>query len=203
MLVPVARLADRPGAGARAPLASIDRDTRPVLRGWPAVRIFDQREIPLPADGRLALRMPVPPALHGQAALVLEAWVQGNPRLDPYRLAFGGPVPVETAGGEATVRLALEVDPPRAWRAHGRAPAVAAFGLARRPPAAGVIAVDAPAVEGPAGAVLEVALGVLEPAWEQGPVAFRVLACAAPGRCEPLMAETLDPRGPEGGRWRE
>src|SRR5262245_57329333 len=202
MLVPVARLADPPGAGARAPLATIDRDTRPVLRGWPAVRIFDAPEIPLPPDGRLPLQIPLPPALRGQAALVLEAWVQGNPRLDPYRLAFGGPVAVEAASGDASVRLELEVDPRRAWRARGRAQTVSAFVLARSPPP-GVVAVDAPPAEIPAGAVLELALGVLEPAWEQGPVAFRVLACPEPGRCEPLFAETIDPRGPEGGRWRE
>ncbi len=204
MLVPVARLADAPpGERARAPLATIDHDTRPVLRAWPAARIFDAREIPLPPDGRLRLRIPVPPALRGDAALVLEAFVQGNPRLDAYRRAFGGSVPVEVAGGEASVGLELRIDPRRAWRARGAAPTVAAFVLARRPPPAGTVAIDVPALEVPAGSVLELALGILEAAWEQGPVVFRVLACPGPRTCEPLFAETIDPGGPERGRWRE
>jgi arylsulfatase A-like enzyme len=203
MLVPAARLVDaNAGPGRRAPLATVDRDSRPVLRAWPAPRIFDARDLPLAPDGRLALRIPVPPALRGNTALVLEAFAQGNPRLDAYRRAFSGSVVVEGAGDAAAVALELRIDPRRAWRARGAAPTVAAFVVARAPPPA-TGAIDLPAVEIPAGAVLEVALGIQEAAWEQGPVAFRVLGCPTPESCEPLLAETLDPRAPERGRWRE
>jgi arylsulfatase A-like enzyme len=203
VFVPVAYLVDTArGERPRAPLATIDRDTRPVLRDWPGVRIFDGREMPLPADGRLPLRIPVPPALRRHAALVLEVFAMGNPHLDSYRPAFGGTVAVEGAGDAASVALELRIDPRRAWRARGRAPDVSVFVVARAPPERSV-AVDLPALGVPRGARLDLSLGILEAGWDQGPAAFRVLACAAPERCTPLFDETLDPAGPERGRWRE
>jgi len=181
-----------------APFETIDRDTRPVLRGWPGTRIFDARGVPLPPDGRLELRVRVPPALRAGRAVVLEAFVQGNPRLDAYRREFAGAVPIEPSDGATS--LALRIDPRRAWRARGAPKTASAFVIARPPPANA--AIEVPDVEVPPHAVLEVALGVLEAAWDQGPVAFRVLACATTRSCQPVFEETLDPSAAERGRWR-
>jgi len=201
MRVPVLRLAlvAEPGL-EQAPLATIDRDTRPVLRDWPGVRIFDARALPLPPDGRLALRIPVPPPLRAGSALVLEAFVQGNPRLDAYRREFAGAAAIEGSGDAATLELALRIDPRRAGRARGAPTTASAFVIARPLPVDAPI--ELPAVEVPSGAVLDVALGILEAAWGQGPVAFRVLACASPDACEPVFAETVDPAAADRGRWR-
>ena len=199
--VPVLRLARvaEPGL-AESPLATIDRDTRPVLRDWPAVRIFDARDLPVPPDGRLDLRIPVPADLRARSPLVLEAFVQGNPRLDAFRREFAGAVPILGSGDAAALELALRIDPRRAWRARGAAATASAFVTAQPLP------VDAPIevanVEVPSGAVLDLALGILEAAWGQGPVAFRVLACPSPDACEPVFSETVDPAAADRGRWR-
>jgi arylsulfatase A-like enzyme len=199
--VPTLRLAaiGEPGR-EQAPLATIERDTRPVLRDWPELRIFDARDFPLPPDGHLALRIPVPASLQMGSSLVLEAFVQGNPRLDAYRREFAGAVAIGGSGDAATLELALRIDPRRAWRARGAQPTASAFVTARPLPTNA--AIEIADVELPSGAVLELALGILEAAWGQGPVAFRVLACAGPDACEPLFEETVDPAGAERGRWR-
>jgi len=181
--------------------ATIDRDTRPVLRGWPELRIYDQRNLSLPVDGRLALRIPVPEALRGHASLVLEVFARGNPRLDSYRREFAGELAVEGAGDAAALALELRLDPQRAWRAHGARPEVSVFAIARARPEPLALASVAP-VEIPDGAVLDVSFGILDAAWGQAPVAFRALACPEARDCEPILSETIDPGGPERGRWR-
>jgi arylsulfatase A-like enzyme len=202
ILVPVRHLAGfaEPEAGP-APLATIDRDTRPVLRSWPEMRIFDARDFPMPPDGRLELRIPVPPPWRANAALVLEAFVQGNPRLDRYRREFAGSVAIEGSGDAAALELALRIDPRRAWRARGAPATASAYVTAR--PLPGNATLDVADVELPAGAVLDVSLGILEAAWGQGPVTFRVLACARPDTCETAFEEVVDPAEAERGRWRE
>ena len=202
MTVAVAHLAaEGAPAGAAAPLAAIERDTRPVLHAWPQLRIHDARDVPLPPDGRLRLRIPVPPALRGRPTLVLEAFARGNPRLDSYRREFAGEVAIEGSGDAAALPLELRIDPRRAWRAHGASPTVSVFVVARARPEALVETRIAP-VEIPPGGVLDLSLGIEEAAWGQAPVAFRALACSEAGECEPILQETLDPRGPEAGRWR-
>ncbi len=200
VLVPTTRLV-RVSTPQGPALETVDRDTRPVLRDWPGLRIFDERALPVPPDGRLDLRVPVPPELRGNAALVLEAFAQGNPRLDRYRREFSGAVAIEGSGDATRVHLALRIDPRRAWRARG-APATASVFVTARPPPRAQDAFETPDVEAPAGAVLEFAIGILEAAWGQGPVTFRVLACDGPEACEPIFAEALDPRAPDRGRWR-
>jgi len=200
--IPVLHLAGgAEGGGAPAPLATIDRDTRPVLRDWPELRIYDERSFPLPPDGRLPLRIPVPPALRGEFPLVLEAFVQGNPRLDRYRREFAGAVAIQGSGDEARLEVEMRIDPRRAWRARGAPATASAYVTARPLPASP--AIEVVNAEIPPGAVLDLSLGILEAAWGQGPVAFRVLACARPDACASLFEETLDPEAPERGRWRE
>jgi arylsulfatase A-like enzyme len=201
LLVPTARLADEIWRGrGPPPLATIDHDTRPALEAHSALRIYDDRALALPPDGALRLRIPVPPALNGHAALVLEAFAQGDPRREPYRRLYAGSVPVQGTSAAAQVTLELHIDPARARSERGGPRRVAVYVEARAPAAAQ--AFETPELVLPEDGVLEVALGVLEAAWGAGPVAFRVLACPGPGACEPLLAETLDPAAPERGRWR-
>ena len=197
--VAVAHLAAE-GAPAGA-TATIDRDTRPVLRSWPELRIYDQRDFPLPADGRLPLRIRVPESLRGHPRLVLEVFARGNPRLDTYRREFAGELPVQGTGDAAALALELRLDPRRAWRARGRTPQVSVYAIARARPEPTAVVNVAP-VEIPEDAVLDLSFGILDVAWGQGPVAFRALACPEARDCEEILSETVDPRGPEAGRWR-
>jgi arylsulfatase A-like enzyme len=202
LLVPTARLADELWRGrGRVPLATIDRDTRPVLASHAALRVYDERALALPPGGEIRLRIPVPAPLAGHAALVLEAFAQGDPRREPYRRELARSVAVQRDAGGAFVALDLRIEPARARRERGAPPRVALFVEARAP--AQAQAFDAPELALPADGLLEVAFGVLEAAWDAGPVAFRVLACPAAGACEVLLAETLDPSAPERGRWRQ
>jgi len=201
LLVPSARLADELWRGrGRPPLATIEHDTRPVLASHPALRLYDERALALPPGGALELRIPVPAALANHPALLVEAFAQGDPRREPYRRELARSAPVQRAEGGAFVELALRIDPARAHRARGSPPRIALYVEARAP--AGAQAFDAPELALPEDGLLEVAFGVLEAAWHAGPVAFRVLACAAAGACDELHAETLDPSAPERGRWR-
>jgi arylsulfatase A-like enzyme len=59
-----------------------------------------------------------------------------------------------------------------------------------------------PAVHIPEGARLEFSLGILEPAWDQGRVDFRLLSCES-SQCSPLFSETIDPSSKGQQGWQE
>lgn len=54
----------------------------------------------------------------------------------------------------------------------------------------------------PEGSTLDFATGILEPAWDQGPVRFSVAVCEA-DVCETLYTSDADPSDGEGGAWSE
>ncbi|MBI5504735.1 MAG: sulfatase [Deltaproteobacteria bacterium] len=59
-----------------------------------------------------------------------------------------------------------------------------------------------PAVRVPAGGDLAFATGVLEEAWDQGPVRFRVQVCHG-ADCAEVYAKEVDPRDGKAGKWQD
>jgi arylsulfatase A-like enzyme len=62
--------------------------------------------------------------------------------------------------------------------------------------------IEVPPLRLPRGAQLELSLGVMDAAREQGPVRFSVEACSTAG-CSERFAATLDPLSPEGAGWKD
>jgi arylsulfatase A-like enzyme len=178
---------------AAAPTATLQDDTRPVLRGWFDANLIGGAGLRAPADGPLALAPRLPWHLAGAPRVVLEPQVRvgaGWRRL-PARIAD-----VERDAEGAFVRTRLELPP---------APAGAPLDVSLRATALaeGVAGpIETPALAIPAQAALEFAIGVLEPAAGEGPVEFRVESCTA-GACAPLFRETFDPAAAAGGGWQE
>jgi arylsulfatase A-like enzyme len=193
----VEELAAGPHAG-RIPRATVALDRRPVLRSYPTVRIFFDR-VEQPRQGAVSLELTVPRVVAEEPSLVLEPRSKLRGARAGYRDHDARLARVRASGGGPVVDLALLA--PR------RAPAPGEAWLdvlveARVPPREPVQRLETAPVEVPAHADLEFAIGLLESAWAQGPVAFRVRACEA-GACAELFEEVLDPGAAEAGRWRD
>ncbi len=188
-MVPVARLASEV-AGPDAPpaLAAIAHDLRPVLQDFPATRIHQGPLGPRPRRPP-ALRFSVAEPLDAAEQLVLTPFVKTQRAEGYYRPLASSLAPVR--GGR--VRLATALAPG----------ALDLFVEAREPPAEPTQRIDTRPLEIPPEARLDFAIGLLEPAWDQGPVHFEILACDEAGACESVFAETLDPASDGAGRWRK
>lgn len=197
----VARFVDR-GVGVEPESATIGNQTRYVLRAFPPLTLIAEREQDVPRNGRLFLEIPLPGLEVDAERIALRAYVQRTPpergrgHRPPPRWHPLPPIIGRIEGkGEQAVALALFDGRPVAGRrvrlrVHGTVvPRV-------------VPVEETQPLEVPAAATLALGFGVLEPAWSQGPVRFRVEACRD-GDCEALLEESLDPRETDGRRWQD
>lgn len=102
----------------------------------------------------------------------------------------------EKSGQAWTVRLDFEV--PKEIAAEVSEVSVEGFGV----DPAGLSPLGTTEVHIPEGAQLEFAVGILEPAWAQGPVDFRLLSCEA-NDCDLLFSERIDPSIESQRGWQE
>jgi arylsulfatase A-like enzyme len=200
VLVPRHRFVDAAASAAeqtRPATATIRSETRSVLRAYPSTRLFTGR-VEVPADGRVSLKLPVPPGFRAGERLLLDA--QAKPARGKRRYRRLGSSLAVVPGGPAArvVEFEFQLDP---GSLGGRSRVVKAFVDGIVPPPGGVIRFETREVEVPPRAVLEFGLGVLEAAWGRGPVSFEVLACAD-ATCSPVFQEVVDPAG-QGGGWRD
>ncbi len=189
--VPVERFASGPDAAEPA-RAVITGDLRPVLRAFPAVRIHQGHVGPRP-QRPARLELAVAPSLADAKRLVLTPFVKRRNAEGYYRPLASRLVPVRGSGRDARVALPTRLAPGP----------LDLYVEARRVPAEPVQRVETRRLEIPPDGRLDFAIGILEPAWEQGPVRFEISACDDAGVCSGLFAETLDPRLPDRGAWRE
>ena len=188
----VATFPSQTSRAAQLPRATIADDTRHVLASFPQALLAYRTPAQLDAEGRLRVELPVPESLRDASALVLlaqlrtpdrEAWQQPRPVL----------APVEARGERRIARLA----PADRFGAAGGAVELIAFGI--RASESGTSYATRP-LEIPAGASLELALGVLPAAAAEGPVRFTLEACEDE-RCGTLLSEDVDPASPAGRAW--
>ncbi|MHC4137812.1 MAG: sulfatase, partial [Planctomycetota bacterium] len=176
----------------RLPLATIRDETRYVLRAsqktqWPI--LFRSAA---PDDSHISQRVPLPPELAGSEHVVLSPLLKlGKQVIDLPRQR----VEIERRPGRSLVPI--EIDLP-AWVARRKVTLVVnGYGVSDE----SNLHDTAPLAVAP-DAFLELGIGILEPAWDQGAVKFSVLACEASG-CSPIVEETLDPAREQDRAWRD
>ncbi len=179
---------------AGLPRATIDDESRHVLTAPDHGSLAYNVPMPLSKRGKGAVALPVEGSLRSASRVVVlprvraegqRSWLRSPPRL----------VALDAEKEKVIAAFEVEVPSPR-----------------RRGPAA--LSATALRVEGPttsyttqpipfpAGARLELGLGVLEAAADQGPVRFDIETCAS-DRCDGLFSEVLDPATPEGAVWND
>jgi arylsulfatase A-like enzyme len=178
---------------AAPPSATLLDDTRPVL-GAPGRVDLGAPRAPLGRDGALRLEAPLPASYagvsHALGSLVL---FSGGERHELPRRLYA----LEKRGANRVLVLRIRV--PAELSGSGRVGfRLLGVGIPEAPESR----VETPPLVIPAGARIEFAIGVLEPDFADGPVAFELAACHA-GDCEPLYAETLDPARAEQRGWQE
>jgi arylsulfatase A-like enzyme len=196
LLAPRERLVDRVHAtqpGRPAPTATILDERRLVLRAHPrGVVVRGARPI-VTLDARVALRARLPSGLRGAERIVLA------PRV---RLRDGWtPLPAHEVGIDANPTapsVSIEVELPRA--SIGSTVTLVVDGIV--PPAGPRTSTATAPIPIPPGSRLEFGIGILRPAWEQGPVLFSIEGCEGES-CQALFGETLDPGAPEGRGWQD
>jgi len=215
-LTPVERLVEAVPAAEPA-RAAIVRDLRPVLRAFPAARIH-HGSVTGDSERRVQLRLPLPPALREARRLVLRPFVKPSSQPGYHRPLQAEAVVVRRGAGGSWVRLDRNLADLE--RSAESASGLDLFVEVTEPPADRVLQLETRTLEIPPAAELGFSIGILESAWEQGPVHFELQACQmrhggrvddegrergpdAASRCETLFAEQLDPGGPGGGAWRE
>lgn len=178
---------------ATARSATLLDDTRPVLSAPGRVDLSAPRA-PLGRDGVLRIEAPLPASYagvsHALGSVVLFA---GEERHELPRRLYA----LEKRG--ATRVLTLQVPVP-AQLAGSERVGFRLLGIGI--PEAAESSLETAPLDIPAGARLEFAIGVLEPDFADGPVAFELAACRE-GDCERLYAETLDPARAEQPGWQE
>ncbi len=170
---------------AAIPSATIADDTRYVLAGHERAVLAYLARITPAAPDRISTRLDVGGAFRGAKQVVLVASAQleekGEWKKLPSVLR-----PIESIDGRRVTTLNIRLPGARPGSE------VLLTTLAYRPVGQAKTSYLTPELEIPAGAELEFAMGILEPALSQGAVRFEVDACRS-DRCEPLFAETLDP----------
>jgi arylsulfatase A-like enzyme len=179
-------------------MAWIGGEARSVLRPY-RNRQIHAAAVEVPADGRLALTLPLPRLLADSDVVVLEARLKPAGAKERYTRAALVEVTPREVDGRAVVDLALAL---------GAGAQPRRLDLAVQawvPPKASLERFELPPAELPREATLEFAFGVLEVARERGPVRFRVEACTPgePEECRELFAESVDPAAPGGAGWHD
>ncbi|MFN7971937.1 MAG: sulfatase [Acidobacteriota bacterium] len=182
---------------AGAGTATIDDETRVVLRGPPLERIPALRRQVVGPDARLTIDATLSPELDpllaaaDEVALAVVLNAGGEiVKLPPSRVR-----PLREGG---VARLWFDVYAPTALSGATVDIFLSGYAVARSPnetESTRRVAIGA-------GSVLEVATGILEPAWDEGPVRFTVDACDGPD-CSRLFSEVVDPSRPEARRWQD
>ena len=182
------------GTGRAGPATATIRDETRLALPYPRQEpLMGRRDLVVPADGPLVFDLPVPrrsPAwLDAQRIVALP-----NVRVDgEWRELPPVVTPVLEREGLRVVHLEVAVPTD-----HGDEVGVRVRGHPVTPPSK----LATRPVEIPAGAILEIGLGILPAAWGEGPVAFSVSACAA-DRCESVFSEILDPTEPSRRDWQD
>jgi len=192
-LSPLHRFPD-PVDGGQAPVrVTVADDTRPVLAGHSAWTVIGGQRFQVPADLRIPLVKELPEDAARLPRLVLEP-----------RIGFGGrwrslrPVLALRGHRETMGVLETEIEVPPSLAGKEVQLVLVAHALDRghsrrretRP------------VEVPAGSILEFGTAILEPAYRQGPVRFRVSTCVG-GECAPIHEAVMDPADPAAREWRD
>jgi arylsulfatase A-like enzyme len=181
-------------AVAQLPRATIDDDTRPVLASFERVRLAFLAPVQITRYGRIHAELQLQDAFVGAETVVVMSDVRPTGREDWLTV---GPtlVPIETRPEGRVLVLDVAVDAGAAGApAQLNAIGLRASGTATR--------YDSAPLPIPAGARLELSLGVLAAAAAQGPVRFSLDACEDE-RCSSLLSEVLDPASAAGRVWND
>jgi arylsulfatase A-like enzyme len=181
-------------SSARLPEATVGDDTRHVLAGHPTAPLAILAPTELLGGQRLALTLPVPKALTGANALVVDARARLNGERDWEPLP---PIvtPVQATGDAEIVTLDALVP------AFPSGAEVQIYAVAYRPPGVPVTEHRTTPIDVPDEAALELSFGVLDIASGFGSVHFYVEACDGDA-CEPLLDERFDPAAAPAG-WQD
>ncbi|MBI4517294.1 MAG: sulfatase-like hydrolase/transferase [Deltaproteobacteria bacterium] len=173
------------------PAAAITDETRYVLAAPRHARVLLQTRVGVPADGRLVLSAPVPEILEPASRIVImpQARIGGRWTKLPVQV-----VGAEAIEGRQFLRVELELPGP----ARGAQVDVHVDGYV--PAEGSTSSVRTAVLPIPPGAEMELAFGILEPAWSQGSVSFSVSACEQ-ADCAVMSSDTLDPGRSSGQGW--
>ncbi len=175
------------------PTATVGSESRPVLRGAPAVTLNYAPEYRVPEDGVVRMNPPLPESVQGDSVFLSIRVKPG----DRWIALPGRRVPSRLENGKLRVEVRFELP-----EAAGRRAGVWVQALA--PLAREETREESAAFTVPPRARLDFAVAVLEPAWASGPVDFALDACStyrapeADGACEPLFRSRVDPSEPAG-----
>lgn len=175
------------------PVATIRHATRPVLFSPAQETVVPRQPVMVPPDGTVRFSPVLTGELRRADRVLLMPSVLGRSGWQALPVAMGEvrrtaeaaavniklTLPLQEAGSSITTRVdAVAISDARttSWRTAE--------------------------VRIPSGARLDFGVGVLEPAWSQGPVDFRVKACSGE-TCEPVFSETLDPRAESARAWHD
>lgn len=175
------------------PTATVGSESRPVLRGAPAVTLNYAPEYRVPEDGVVRMHPPLPERVQGDSVFLSIRVKPG----DRWIALPGRRVPSRLENGKQRVEVRFELP-----EAAGRRAGVWVQALA--PLAREETREESASFTVPPRARLDFAVAVLEPAWASGPVDFALDACPtarapeADGACEPLFRSRVDPSEPAG-----
>ena len=181
----------RAGSAAHIPLATIQDDTRYVLQGWQSRVLVSQHSVEVPPGGRFTYTADVSDAFADSDRLALLPFVRLS---GSWKSLPGIAADVEYRDGRRIVRIPIALPEPSEARETGLF--VDAYAI----PSLSQTAYRTPAVVVPEGAMLEVALGILQVAWGHGSVLFSISTCEGEV-CWPLHVETVDPARKSDRAW--
>jgi arylsulfatase A-like enzyme len=179
------------------PTATLRDDTRPVLAAPMRLKVRYLADLALPEDRKL----PAPPGhvmyLPREHDWVLAPLVRDSRQRKGASLHLPGLL-VRSRSGVPGAARGLVIPVPEELSA----PKVDLFLRTLSVPRGGLTRYDSGPLPIPERARLEFALGILEPAREQSPVEFSVLACEAE-RCDSIFEERIDPRTTAEEGWQD
>jgi arylsulfatase A-like enzyme len=183
------RLGD--GNSLYLPTANIRDETRYVLSSPDKGSVVAPRFVTVPGDGRIELRERLPPPLAKAKRVVLLPSVRRGPSWSGFPPVVA---PVDRSAKTPSVEINLALPQTDA----GASLKIRVDAVAIDEQAAS--SWQTSSVRIPLGARLDFGFGILQAAWQQGPVEFTIRACDG-NDCEQLFSETVDPRGRPGQEW--
>jgi arylsulfatase A-like enzyme len=176
------------------PTATILDDTRFVLSAPPRGLVLMRKDVPIPATAAVSFRPHLTGPLKSARRIVVMPQLKVA---DEWREL--PPLLVEAHRTQAGTAVQIDLTVPT--EASGKTGSVSIQGYGVDPVA--LASLTTREVEIPEGAEFEFSIGILEPAWSEGPVDFSLLSCES-NSCEALFTERIDPSEPErGGDWRD
>lgn len=175
---------------ARIPTATIANDTRSVIATYP-ISWSESQDLRFDGSGSVRTALSLGPwaAAGGRVAVVTHVKPESSTQWEDLPAAL---VPVSGERAEVLFHGGIAYAGLR----------VALFSEVYPAPEDRDTRVELPPLHLPQGARLELSLGVLEAARDQGAVRFWVEACGRSG-CSERFAATIDPLTREGARWRD